>query len=752
MSPFLRAVEGDPVEPRPEASVSLTVDGQQVDALPGQTVAAALMATGRDSWRTTRRADRPRGVFCGIGACFDCLVVVNGTPDVRACQRTIAPGDTITTQTGAVLPSKPTLTSEELAGRVSTSSDVMRDPAGQSPRTAAGGMRTAPGVSGTAPDGSRPAPGASGGASGGVRGADGWSGSAPREVQVVVVGAGPAGIAAALAAGDAGVEVLLVDAGRAVGGQFHRQLPVEFGARRPERIQHGWAEFARDRDRLAEHSKITQLSETTVWAIETRPAVAADPGASEASGVGAHARASGEGARAGRAGAYLRAGDGVGGDQARWGGYRLWLQTGPADGVGRRISSVEVGAVVLAAGAVDRVLPFAGWELPGVYSAGAAQALAKGQRIGVGKRVLVAGTGPFLLPVAESLVSVGSEVVGLLEANALRTVVKGWSTDPLVARGKFAEAIGYAGLLARQRIPFKYGQTVIAAHGHNRVESVTTARLDVDWQPIPGSEREVEVDAVCLGFGFTAQLELAVSARCELGTGPDGGPAVIVDENQQTSTPGVFAAGELTGIGGAALAAAEGRVAGAAAAGAISRMVHVEVRITATTPRTTNGRAAAAGTSHGAALGATNGDAVGVTASGGDSAGVAGGGGPAGELGDLSQLARDQVAKGKRFALALGKAYPVKAGWRGWSGGETLVCRCEEVTRAELEGALAERDVTSERSLKLTSRAGLGFCQGRVCSRTVAEFADDSAVRAQHSRPIAVPVRLGDLARKEEHL
>ncbi|TDO54353.1 pyruvate/2-oxoglutarate dehydrogenase complex dihydrolipoamide dehydrogenase (E3) component [Kribbella sp. VKM Ac-2527] len=604
MSPYLRPVAGDPAEPRPQAPVQITVDGQPLNALPGQTVAAALMAAGRDSWRTTRTAGSPRGVFCGIGACFDCLVIVNGTPDVRACQRTIHPGDAITAQPGAALPTNSTPPGEVLDEELG------------------------------------------------------------RRWDVVVVGAGPAGMSAALAAAEGGVGVLLVDAGRAVGGQFHRQLPEEFNARRPGKLQHGWKSFVRLRDRVARHERIRHLAETSVWAIESIA-----------------------------------------------GGQRLWLQTGAADARGRRVRAVEAKALVLASGAYDRVLPFKGWDLPGVYSAGAAQALAKGQRVAVGQRVMLAGTGPFLLPVAESLIGVGAEIAGLLEANSLPTIVRGWAGDPLVARSKFGEAIGYAGLLARHRIPLRHSRTVIAAHGEQRVEAVTVAKLTDDWQPIPGTEEQIEVDAVCLGFGFTLQLELAVSARCELGTGPDGGPVVIVDEYQQTTTPGVLAAGELTGIGGAALAAAEGEVAGDTAA----LLVRADGRSTA---------------------------------------------GPVRRSGGSATAAQQKVAMGKRFAAALSKAYPVRSGWVGWSDQETLVCRCEEVTKGDLTTALADRDVTVSRSVKLTSRAGLGLCQGRVCARTVADLAAaqrpavqaQPALKAEHNRPIAVPVRLGDLAEIQEDL
>ena len=80
-----------------ERPIEITVDGETVTGLAGQTVAGVLLAAGRLSWRTTR-SGAPRGVFCGIGACFDCLLTVNGIADVRSCRRRAADGDEIRTQ------------------------------------------------------------------------------------------------------------------------------------------------------------------------------------------------------------------------------------------------------------------------------------------------------------------------------------------------------------------------------------------------------------------------------------------------------------------------------------------------------------------------------------------------------------------------------------------------------------------------------------------------------------------------------
>ncbi|MEV0084681.1 NAD(P)/FAD-dependent oxidoreductase [Saccharopolyspora sp. NPDC050642] len=459
-------------------------------------------------------------------------------------------------------------------------------------------------------------------------------------MSVVVVGGGPAGMNAAVQAARAGAEVVLVDSAERLGGQFHRQLPEQFAARRPERIQHGWRSFRALQDELLANPRIRYLPRSTVWSLEPD--------------------------------------------------RRINIQSGPADAPGRRLTALRADALVLATGAHDRVLPFPGWDLPGVFSAGAAQAMAKGQRIAVGHRVLVAGTGPFLLPVAESLLDVGAEVVGVLEAGNPAA----WLRQSAAAAGQLGKLRELASYAARftGRVPYRTRTAVIAAHGDDRVREVVTSKVDADWRPIPGTQRRFEVDAVCVGHGFVPQLELALAARCRIVDG-----FVEVDAAQRTSAPGVFAAGEATGIGGADLAAAEGVVAGLAAA----------VRVGATSWK---------------------------------------------QVETQARQALMKVRNGRKFARALAEAHPIGSAWSEWLEADTLVCRCEEVPYRELEAAVQQRAAHSARSLKLLCRVGLGPCQGRICGQNATDLAarllgeplPDPETPAR--RPIAAPIRLADLA------
>jgi D-hydroxyproline dehydrogenase subunit alpha len=317
------------------------------------------------------------------------------------------------------------------------------------------------------------------------------------EVDVAIVGGGPAGMAAAVSARRAGASVALIDEYAAPGGQIWRRR------------------FDAGPDSLP-------------WKARAALAALDASGATVLSGVGVWAAPD----------------------------ARTLLLTGPPGRVVAR-------AVVLATGAYDRPVAFPGWTLPGVMTAGAAQALAKGQGVLPGRRVLLAGAGPFLLPVARQLAAGGAEVVAVVEATRRREWL---AAAPRMARhgGKLA---GYAGYRARLRgTRFVWGHVLVRAEGGQRVERAAIAAAGPDWAPRPGTERSFDVDAVCTAYGFLPSTDLARALGCEL-----RGDAVAHDEQMRTTVAGVFVAGEAAGVGGAELAVLEGERAGASAAGAAGR-------------------------------------------------------------------------------------------------------------------------------------------------------------------------------------
>lgn len=451
----------------------------------------------------------------------------------------------------------------------------------------------------------------------------------PADCDLAVLGAGPAGLAAAVAAANAGVRVSLVDAGPRVGGQFWRHRDGDGGAG-----HHDWRTLVRLRSGL---SRVDLRTDHPVWHVERT-----DAGFTVHTGRGAF----------------------------------------------------TCRAVVVATGAYDRQLPFPGWTLPGVYTAGGAQALLKGQGVRAGKRVVVGGTGPFLLPVAAGL---GAAVVAVAEAGS----PAGFTRSPLAVAanaGKLAEGAGYLKTLLRHRIPYRTRTAVIAAHGTDRVEGVTLASLDREWRVVPGSSRELECDAVAVGYGFTPQLEIPLQLGCATTRGADGGLVAVADDQQRASAPGVYLAGEVCGVGGAALSVVEGELAGR----------HAALTLVGAVPNSVV----------------------------------------------VARLLRRRKSL-RAFASAMHAAHPVRPGWRTWVDDTTQVCRCEEVSAGTVRAAVRELGATDARTVKLLARPGMGLCQGRVCGYATAclvgaEYGREptaSDLAGVASRPIAQPVTLGDLAR-----
>jgi NADPH-dependent 2,4-dienoyl-CoA reductase/sulfur reductase-like enzyme len=356
-------------------------------------------------------------------------------------------------------------------------------------------------------------------------------------------------------------------------------------------------------------------------------------------------------------------------------------------------TTVRARRLVLATGAYDRQLPFPGWDLPGVVTAGGAQALLKGHLVTAGRTAVVAGTGPFLLPVATGLAHHGTRVAAVVEANTPLAFARSPRAWP-GAVGKLAEAAGYARGLRRHRIAVRHRHIVVAATGNDHLTGVLIGELDRRGRLRAGTIRHIPCDLLAVGWGFTPQLELPLQVGCATRLDPGASLVVTVDERQATSVPGVWAAGEATGIGGADLATVEGRIAGQAAA---------------------------------ASLGAAVPD---------------------------DRPLRRRRARLRAFASALHRVYPVPEVLLDLCTDRTLVCRCEEVSAGTIRETVRELGATDPRTVKLLARPGMGWCQGRVCGFATACLTARQAGRpltardlhAFAERPIAAPIALADLA------
>jgi NADPH-dependent 2,4-dienoyl-CoA reductase/sulfur reductase-like enzyme len=208
-------------------------------------------------------------------------------------------------------------------------------------------------------------------------------------------------------------------------------------------------------------------------------------------------------------------------------------------------------SLILATGARERFLPFPGWTLPNVMGAGGLQALAKSGLPIAGKRIVVAGSGPLLLAVAKYLRDHGADV-RLIAEQADSSALFRFGLGLVAKPAKLIQAIRLrAGLLG---VRYLTGCWPVAANGAEKLESVTLQRN--------GKTCVEPCDYLACGFGLIPNLELAALFGCRINE-----TGVAVDEHQQTSIANVYAAGEVTGIGGLDLALVEGEIAGYAAAG-----------------------------------------------------------------------------------------------------------------------------------------------------------------------------------------
>jgi len=427
--------------------------------------------------------------------------------------------------------------------------------------------------------------------------------TSPRAVDVLVIGAGPAGARAALRAKACGLDVLLVDENHDAGGQVWRPIPAGFAR------ANGSAPTAEARDGDALRAELRHAGVHCLF------------------------------------------------------GHKLWnVGTGlRCDLIGLEGSvSWQPRALIVATGTTERVVPFPGWTLPGVIGLAAATILLKSQNMLPGRRTLVAGAGPLLLAVAAGILKAGGNVVAVLDlasrSDWLRTLPSLAGRPDLLWQGLQWRAALHAA-----------GVPVLHRHGIRSVEAVgqgfeiRTRCVDASGKPLADAAAPVfGADAVTVGHGLVPATDVTRLLRAQHRYAAEcGGWVADADAAGRTSVAGLYVAGDGAGIAGAAAAAAHGELVALACARDLG---HASA---ATHPR------------------------------------------------EQDRL-QSQWRNAARFGRAMAGLMALRGGAVASIAPDTVVCRCEDVTRAEIDAAARDgaRDMNQ---LKAWTRCGMGPCQGRTC-------------------------------------
>ncbi len=305
---------------------------------------------------------------------------------------------------------------------------------------------------------------------------------------MIVVGAGPAGLSAAIEAAKKGLKPIVFDENERPGGQLFKQIHKFFGSKEHKAKVRG---FKIGEELLAEAEQygVKVILNATVVGLYPEKEVTVK--------------------------------------------------------IGDEIKHFKGDAVLIATGASENMVNFKGWTLPGVIGAGAAQTMMNLHHIKPGKRVLMLGSGNVGLVVSFQLLQSGCEVVALADA-APR--VGGYGV--------------HAAKVARCGVPFYLSHTIVEAEGTDRVTGVVIGQVGPDWKLIPGTEKHFDVDTICVAVGLSPMSQLLKQAGCEMKDTP-GGYVPVCEEDGATSVPGVYAAGDVSGIEEASSAMIEGRMSGA---------------------------------------------------------------------------------------------------------------------------------------------------------------------------------------------
>lgn len=413
----------------------------------------------------------------------------------------------------------------------------------------------------------------------------------------LIVGAGPAGIRAAQVLVQAGLRPIVIDEAPKPGGQIYRQQPDGFT--RTARQLYGF-----------EHSKASALHETA-----------------------RHMMASGQI------------------------DYRPNTLVWDADAVQLYVTrdgkhdAIPYEKVILATGATDRVLPFAGWTLPGVYTLGGAQIALKYQGCAIGSRVVLAGTGPLLYLVAYQYCKAGAQVAAVLDTSPFPTPGQGLQAFAADAT-LMAKGVYYMAWLRIHGVPLMHGVDAFEADGAARIESVR-------WRKQGDAQMHtIACDAMACGFGLRSENQLASLLGCDFAFDQqDCSWQPTVQPDGKSSRANVYLAGDGMRIGGADMAELTGRQC------AYSVLQDLGIPC---------------------------------------------------DRRQVVQLTR-QIARGRKTRQCIDRMFTLPTHWLDKADDALMICRCEEIRVGDVRQMLRDDPHSGLNRMKALSRVGMGRCQGRMC-------------------------------------
>ena len=367
----------------------------------GDSIASALHANNVKKLSESLKG-RPRGFFCGIGKCSSCLMTVNGIPNIRTCIAPLKEGIHVETQ----------------------------------PR-----YTPWPKID-----------------------YDTWKPGLKIDVDILVVGAGPAGLSASIEAAKQGATVLLVDENPRVGGQLIKQTHKFFGSKHEKAGTRGIVIAEELNKEVQKYDNIEILLESTVFGVYEDPS---------------------------------------------YNGFTFGVMK--REDYKARLIKVHCKKVIISVGAMENMLLFPGNDLPGVYGAGGVQTLMNVYGVKPGNKVLMVGAGNVGLIVSYQLLQAGVDVDRVVEA---APIIGGYHV--------------HAAKLRRWGVPIYTSHSIKEVYGEEHVEGAVIVKLDENWKPIKGSEEDIKCDTVCLAVGLTPSTRLLEQLHVEMVNIPEAGGRVYV--------------------------------------------------------------------------------------------------------------------------------------------------------------------------------------------------------------------------------